>query len=98
VKLYTNITGCIFTIKVGKKLTFENFYDFRKFFQTAKNLGSKFIVDFGGAEYIDVAGLAMLLLLQEYIDNLEGKVTLVFPTQDNQANRMLKLANFDRIF
>jgi len=97
-KFYTNITSCIFTIKVSNKLTFEKFYGFRKFFLTAKNVGSKFIVDFSSAEYIDVSGLAMLLLLQEYIDSLEGKASLVLPAQGNQAYKMLKLAKFDEVF
>jgi len=98
VKLFTSIIDCTFTIRVINKLSIENFYDFRSFFQSAKNIGSIFIVDFGEAEHIDVSGLAMLLMLQEYIDNLDGKVYLVFPDKDNQVNKMLKLANFDKFF
>jgi len=96
--LDTNISNCTFTIKITDKLTFDKFYDFIKCYQSAKDIGSEFIVDLRRACHIDVSGLGMLLLLQEYVDNIKGKVSLVFPDQNNQVNRMLKIANFDKTF
>ncbi len=93
-----NNTSCTFTIKITDKLTFDNFYDFIQCYQSAKDIGSEFIVDLRRACHIDVSGLGMLLLLREYVDNIKGKVSLVFPTQNNQVDRMLKIANFDKTF
>ena len=59
----SNIIDCTFTIKVIDKLTLESFYDFLKLFQSAKNIGSEFTVDFRDACHVDVSRLGMLLML-----------------------------------
>ncbi|WP_051092033.1 hypothetical protein [Colwellia piezophila] len=99
--LHTSFTDFTFNIKVIEKLTFDDFYNFNNFFQTAKSIGAEFVVDLNDTVHIDVSGLGMLLLLQEYVTNLKGSVSLILPNQANQANQannMLKIAKFDKTF
>ncbi|WP_448213279.1 STAS domain-containing protein [Colwellia sp. MEBiC06753] len=91
-------SNSVFTIKVDGALTIENYYDFRSAFLAMSIIGATFIMDLSNAVTLDVSALAMLLILNDYVDSQKGYLVVKFPTQECQAYRLLRAANFDKKF
>ena len=84
-------------VKITSDLTFDDHGDFRTILNTL-NEGEcdQFFMDMRNVEFIDSAGLGMLLLLHETAN--EKKVDVTINTSAGQVSRMLELAKFNSMF
>jgi anti-anti-sigma factor len=73
-------------------------FDFKcvKPFQEVLGSGSDWIVDFDDVEYVDSAGLGLLLLLREHAGGERARIKLKHVK--GQPRGVLLMAKFDRIF
>ncbi|WP_417782224.1 STAS domain-containing protein [Terasakiella pusilla] len=78
------------------RLTFSDNVVFRKIVDDLKEYGgSKCVFDLSGLEFIDSAGLGMLMLLR---DATVGRpFTISIRKADGQVRRMLEIAKFDAL-
>lgn len=82
-------------IKVNGRFDFSCHSEFREAYSNAPS-GSEFIVDMGGASYMDSAALGMLLLLREHVQQQGGRVSIT--NCRGQTYDVLQIANFHRLF
>ncbi len=84
-------------VTIEGKLTFEKHADFR---QLIKELGKldiqKQIVDLNAVEFIDSAGLGLLLRMNDASKKSGRNFALRIPA-DGQVNKMLTVARFDEL-
>ncbi len=84
-------------VRLGGRLTFAENQDFRRMIATLdQSKAMQVIIDLGGLDYIDVAGLGMLLAARDDIVGRGGRVLLRNPAA--QVGRMLDLARFSDFF
>jgi anti-anti-sigma factor len=78
------------------RLTFSDNVVFRKIVDDLKEFGgAKCVFDLSGLEFIDSAGLGMLMLLR---DATTGKsFSIAIRGADGQVRRMLEIAKFDAL-
>lgn len=75
------------------RLTFQENADFRDFIRQLQQVTGTLVVDLVGLDFIDSAGLGMLLVLRE------GRETTVrLCTGPGQVSRLLELARFSDFF
>lgn len=82
-------------IKVNGRFDFSCHTAFREAYAGAAG-GMEFIVDMGGASYMDSAALGMLLLLREHVQQEGGRVSIT--NCRGQTYDVLQIANFHRLF
>lgn len=58
---------------------------------------SQFIIDLSTSEFIDSAGMAVLITLLKRIRQANGEIKLVWP-RNEMPRRVLKLIRFDQVF
>lgn len=82
-------------IRVRGDFTFDIHRAFREAYQ-AQSAGSRYEIDLSQAQYMDSAGLGMLIQLREYAG---GKSDSVILSGTNPTLRgILEIANFPRLF
>ncbi len=85
------------TVQLSGRFTFGDHSSFRKLIEEIRPYGSKTcVLDVAGVEFIDSAGLGMLLLARD-----EGERTntaVVIRGARGQVKRMLEVARFDTLF
>ena len=79
------------------RLTFQEHAQFRKLMEElfAERVGT-YTFNLSGLEFVDSAGLGMLLLGKDRADKGQGKVVLQAPPA--QVKRVLTVAQFENIF
>lgn len=78
------------------RLTFSDNVVFRKIVDDLKDYsGSKCVFDLGGLEFIDSAGLGMLMLLRDATTGRPFSISI--RAADGQVRRMLEIAKFDAL-
>lgn len=87
----------VFEAKLREKITFSDLDGFREMVKrmVESKAGSN-IVDLADVEFIDSAGLGMLLLARDEISKTSAHLTLRSP--QGQVKRMFSVARFDQMF
>lgn len=87
----------VFEATLSSKITFSDLEGFREMIDkmVSSEAGEK-IVDLSEVEFIDSAGLGMLLLARDEVEKTSGKLTLRSPR--GQVKRMFEVARFDKMF
>lgn len=84
-------------IKIIGRLTFKFHREYRDFLdELLKNKVSTYEFDLSGVEFIDSAGLGMLLIAKQKAQISGASVVLKRPPEN--VRRMLDIAKFDKIF
>ncbi|NKN33322.1 STAS domain-containing protein [Marichromatium bheemlicum] len=83
-------------ISVDGRFDFSLHKLFRDAYRDLSPASMRFIVDLGAATYLDSSALGMLLLLREHAGGDRAQVRIVNAKGD--VLRVLKIANFDRLF
>ncbi len=92
-----DITKDIFKAKLSEKITFSDLDGFREMVKRMVESNSDSnIVDLADVEFIDSAGLGMLLLARDEISKVSSNLTLKAP--QGQVLRMFNVARFDQMF
>lgn len=81
-------------IHVNGQFDFSVVQEFRDAYQDCH--GKEIVVDFRGAEYIDSAGLGMLLNMQSFLNKKERDIRLINTMP--QIKRVLVIARFEKKF
>ncbi len=81
-------------VELKGRLTYSDYNVFR---QIADTLGvQNCVFDLNGLEFIDSAGLGMLLLARDRIEECRGKIIL--RGAQDQVRKMIELGKFDDLF
>lgn len=92
-KLSDNIT----TVEMTGRFTFGDHSSFRKLIEEVRDHDSTtMVLDIAGVEFIDSAGLGMLLLARD--EGEKSSTTVVLRGAQGQVKRMLEVARFDTLF
>jgi anti-anti-sigma factor len=87
----------ITTVQLSGRFTFGDHSSFRKLIEEIRSHGpDTCVLDVAGVEFIDSAGLGMLLLARD-----EGEKTntvMILRGAQGQVKRMLEVARFDTLF
>ena len=86
----------VVTIQMRGRFDFSVHKQFRAAYKDQDRLGTCYVVNMGGVEYIDSSALGMLLLLREHAQARAGTVRIV--DCDANIRNILKIANFERLF
>lgn len=93
--IITTTQAGVFTIKPEGRFTFSIQKEFRSAYESSDKIVT-FVVDFLRVDYIDSAALGMLLILKEYADEHNAKVTLA--NCNSGIKSILEISNFHKIF
>jgi len=89
--------GETITIKVNGRFDFAVQNEFRDCYYNINNAeGSKFIIDMGGANYMDSSALGMLLMMREYLGGNSADISITNTSAD--IKNILTVANFQSLF
>ncbi|WP_170941363.1 STAS domain-containing protein [Elstera cyanobacteriorum] len=84
-------------IKITGRLTFKFHREYKEFLdELLKNKVGSYEFDLSGVEFIDSAGLGMLLIAKQKAQVFNAAVVLQRPPEN--VRRMLEVAKFDKIF
>ncbi|PHZ84070.1 STAS domain-containing protein [Paremcibacter congregatus] len=87
----------VFEAKLSEKITFSDLDGFREMVKRmVASHSENNIVDLSAVEFIDSAGLGMLLLARDEISKTSANLTLRSP--QGQVKRMFSVARFDQMF
>ncbi|WP_321396474.1 STAS domain-containing protein [Emcibacter sp.] len=82
---------------LSEKITFSDLEGFREIIKKMQDASaSENVVDLSDVEFIDSAGLGMLLLAKDEVGKLSSKLVLKQP--QGQVKRMFDVAQFDKMF
>jgi len=83
-------------VRLGRRLTFEDHERFRTILKEYEGSAAKRLVfDMASLEYIDSAGLGMLLIARERADECNGRLALLSPK--GHVAKVLRLSKFDTL-
>lgn len=91
------VSGNTARITLGGRLTFSHHREYRDVL--AKLMSHKagiYEFDLSGVDFIDSAGLGMLLIAKQHAEAAQAQVVLKNPAEEVQ--RMLKVAKFEKMF
>ncbi|QGU32527.1 STAS domain-containing protein [Thermochromatium tepidum] len=86
----------VVTIAIDGRFDFAQHKDFRNAYKDVAPGSMRFVVDLSRASYLDSSALGMLLLLREHVGGDPDRVRLIGSSEE--VRRVLKIANFDRLF
>ncbi len=84
------------TIRVTGRFDFSQNQEFRSALANAGENVQKYVVDLGGAEYVDSSALGMLLVLRDKVDGQKDHVKIV--NVNPEIKKILTIANFGQLF
>lgn len=91
------VAGDTAEITITGRLTFKFHKEYKDFLdELLKNKVDRFVFDLAGVEFIDSAGLGMLLIAKQKAQGQSAAVILRKPAEN--VKRMLQVAKFDKIF
>lgn len=88
-----NSQRCV-TISIEGAFGFNLVHEFRQSY--AEQQSYKFVVDFRKVDYIDSAGLGMLLNMHKYLKQSDGQITIA--NSMPQVKKILLISRFDKKF
>ncbi len=92
-----NVEGQTARIKLGGRLTFSHHREYRDVLnQLMSHKAQIYEFDLSGVDFIDSAGLGMLLIAKQHAEASSAEVVLKKPAEEVQ--RMLKVAKFEKMF
>jgi anti-anti-sigma factor len=84
-------------VELSGRFTFGDHSSFRKLIEEIRPHGSDtYVLDVAGVEFIDSAGLGMLLLARD--EGEKTNTSVVIRGAQGQVKRMLEVARFDTLF
>lgn len=90
-------TGQKVEIEFKGRLTYSDYSLFRQITDIiGQSPNQECLFNLAELEFIDSAGLGMLLLAQDKIQDCKGHITLINPT--GQVKKMIELGRFDTLF
>ena len=90
-------TGQKVEIEFKGRLTYSDYSLFRQITDIiGQSPNQECLFNSAELEFIDSAGLGMLLLAQDKVQDCKGRVTLINPT--GQVKKMIELGRFDTLF
>ncbi len=96
-KLNIHVTEDRFEAGISEKLTSSDLSAFRELLSKIKQSACKgVVIDLGNLDWIDSAGLGMLILTKELAEKEELDLVLRSPT--GHVKSLLELGRFDKIF
>lgn len=85
------------TVEVTGRFTFGDHSSFRKLIEEVRSHGTPILVlNISGVEFIDSAGLGMLLLARD--EGEKNGMEVILRGAQGQVKRMLEVARFDTLF
>ena len=84
------------TITIQGRFDFNTHQAFRDAYQHVGNSAERYVVDLGGATYLDSSALGMLLLLRDHAGGDRANVRLVNCNPD--VRKVLSVSNFEQLF
>ncbi|HBU99243.1 MULTISPECIES: STAS domain-containing protein [Thalassospira] len=85
------------TVELTGRFTFGDHSNFRKLIEEMRAHQSEtHVLDVAGIEFIDSAGLGMLLLARD--EGEKARATVILRGAQGQVKRMLEVARFDTLF
>jgi len=85
------------TVELNGRFTFGDHSSFRKLIEEIRaHKSGTHVLDISGVEFIDSAGLGMLLLARD--EGEKSKATVIIRGAQGQVKRMLEVARFDTLF
>jgi len=89
--------GDQFTLTLSGRITYQDHVTFRSFIETIDSGDVKKVsIELAKADFIDSAGLGMLLLLRDAVSQRQGRVSLVRP--QGQVQRLIDTSRFSALF
>lgn len=96
-RYHVDIKEDVFEALVSEKITFSDLEGFREMIQKMmESKASQNIMDLSDVEFIDSAGLGMLLLARDEIS--KSDMNLILRSPKGQVKRMFSVARFDQMF
>jgi anti-anti-sigma factor len=84
------------TITIQGRFDFNAHQSFRDAYQLVRGSPTRFVVDLGGATYLDSSALGMLLLLRDHAGSEQSDIRLINCNSD--VRKVLQVSNFDQLF
>lgn len=84
------------TITIQGRFDFNTHQAFRDAYQLVHGSPGRFVVDLGGATYLDSSALGMLLLLRDHAGSEQSDIRLINCNAD--IRKVLSVSNFDQLF
>ncbi|MDG4720244.1 MULTISPECIES: STAS domain-containing protein [Thalassospira] len=85
------------TVQLNGRFTFGDHSSFRKLIEEIRSHeSSSCVLDLSGVEFIDSAGLGMLLLARD--EGEKTNMAVIIRGAQGQVKRMLEVARFDTLF
>jgi anti-anti-sigma factor len=96
-KYRLNAASNSFEAVLSEKITFSDLEGFREIIRKMQEASaSENVMDLSGVEFIDSAGLGMLLLAKDEVGKFSSRLVLKQP--QGQVKRMFDVAQFDKMF
>ncbi|KZB55607.1 anti-anti-sigma factor [Thalassospira lucentensis] len=93
----TEKSGNTIKVELNGRFTFGDHSSFRKLIEEIRSQEAEIqILDLSGVEFIDSAGLGMLLLARD--EGEKSRATVILKGAQGQVKRMLEVARFDTLF
>ena len=93
---YVHKAGDKATIRLTGRFDFNAHQSFRDAYQLVHGSPRRFVVDLGGATYLDSSALGMLLLLRDHAGSEQSDIRLINCNAD--VRKVLCVSNFDQLF
>lgn len=92
-----DIKGDILEARLSEEITFSDFKSFREMIRyMVESRSDNNIMDLADVEFIDSAGLGMILLARDEISRISSRLILKSPR--GQVRRMFNIARFEKMF
>ena len=95
-KVDSSQDGSVVSIYISGRFDFNIHQEFRKAYEKAKGVASKYIVNLNETQYIDSSALGMLLLLRDSAGGDKSDVTIISSNED--VRKILTISNFGKLF
>jgi anti-anti-sigma factor len=94
---YTDIVGGHLIARLSGQFIFTDHAKFKQVLTSVEDSKtSKVTIDFAGVEFIDSAGLGMLLLLRDTCEKQKKSLTLTHPK--GQVKKVFNISKFEHLF
>lgn len=90
------VEGSTLMIKVGEIMDLSLHEEFRRAYESRREVITNYVVDLGDTLHIDSSALGMLLILREYAGGDRNSISLI--NVRPALRRLLAIVNFDVLF
>lgn len=96
VETHLNTETKILEISISGRFDFSIHQNFRKITQQTDMGVKAIVIDLGQTDYMDSSALGMLLVLRDKVN--ENKEAITIKNSQENVKKILKIANFDKLF